>query len=173
MNQEQNSPPDTGSGTVPPPGGHGPGAADGNPAAAAGKVKRRSRRSTSAPTRLKQAAQLLHTAPAAAQRADAPPAGHGTPGSAAPNAGDGTSAGAGKTSQDQKPPDQAVHDQAVHDKTLHDKTQHDKTPASQVPPGQGSGILPQTAGEDDPRAWGDSPEDSSAWLLEQRPPHWG
>lgn len=103
-----------------------------------GSGKRRSRRSTSAPTRLKQAAQLVHTAPAAVPPPGAGPAGHGTPGAAAPAAEEGTPAGSGRDSR-----------------------------------GEGPGILPQTAGEDDPRAWGDSPEDSSAWLLEQRPPHWG
>lgn len=37
-------------------------------------------------------------------------------------------------------------------------------------------VLPQTAGEDDPRAWGDSAEQGEnreQWLKEQRPPHWG
>lgn len=33
--------------------------------------------------------------------------------------------------------------------------------------------VPTTAGEDDPRAWGDTPDDHDAWLREQRPPHWG
>lgn len=105
----------------------------------AGNGKRRSRRSTSAPTRLKQAAQLVHTAPAAVQPPGSGPAAHGTtPGAADPAAADGTPAGSGRSSRGEEP-----------------------------------GILPQTAGEDDPRVWGDSPEDSSAWLLEQRPPHWG
>ncbi|WP_331460762.1 hypothetical protein [Arthrobacter sp. zg-Y769] len=36
-----------------------------------------------------------------------------------------------------------------------------------------AGLLPVTAKEDDPRAWGDSPEDTDSWLREQRPPHWG
>jgi hypothetical protein len=35
------------------------------------------------------------------------------------------------------------------------------------------GILPKTAAEDDPRAWGDRDEDHDAWLKEQKPPHWG
>lgn len=35
------------------------------------------------------------------------------------------------------------------------------------------GLLPETAKEDDPRVWGDGPEDRDSWLLEQRPPHWG
>ena len=44
-----------------------------------------------------------------------------------------------------------------------------------VSPGSGgpAGLLPVTAKEDDPRAWGDSTEDSESWLREQRPPHWG
>ena len=44
-----------------------------------------------------------------------------------------------------------------------------------VSPGTGgpAGLLPVTAKEDDPRAWGDRAEDSESWLREQRPPHWG
>lgn len=34
-------------------------------------------------------------------------------------------------------------------------------------------VLPRTAAEDDPRAWGDSDADHDGWLREQRPPHWG
>jgi hypothetical protein len=35
-------------------------------------------------------------------------------------------------------------------------------------------ILPNKASEDDPRRWGDGPDDDhDAWLKEQRPPHWG
>lgn len=34
-------------------------------------------------------------------------------------------------------------------------------------------VLPQTAGEDDPRSWGESGGDRDDWLKEQRPPHWG
>ena len=37
----------------------------------------------------------------------------------------------------------------------------------------GGSPLPQLAREDDPRAWGDRPDDSADWLREQRPPHWG
>ena len=37
----------------------------------------------------------------------------------------------------------------------------------------GTGVLPLLSGEDDPRAWGDRPEDTSDWLREQGPPHWG
>ncbi|WP_308036341.1 hypothetical protein [Arthrobacter sp. zg-Y1110] len=40
-------------------------------------------------------------------------------------------------------------------------------------PGGPAGLLPVVAKEDDPRAWGDSTEDSESWLREQRPPHWG
>ena len=36
-----------------------------------------------------------------------------------------------------------------------------------------TGLVPVKAKEDDPRVWGDSPEDRDSWLLEQRPPHWG
>jgi hypothetical protein len=36
------------------------------------------------------------------------------------------------------------------------------------------GILPNKASEDDPRRWGDGPDDDhDAWLREQKPPHWG
>ncbi|WP_108724254.1 DUF4011 domain-containing protein [Arthrobacter ruber] len=34
-------------------------------------------------------------------------------------------------------------------------------------------IVPTTAGEDDPRSWGDAEDDHDEWLQEQRPPHWG
>lgn len=33
-------------------------------------------------------------------------------------------------------------------------------------------VLRARAADDDPRVWGDSPEDRDSWLLEQRPPHW-
>jgi hypothetical protein len=37
-----------------------------------------------------------------------------------------------------------------------------------------AGILPNKASEDDPRRWGDGPDnDHDAWLKEQKPPHWG
>lgn len=39
--------------------------------------------------------------------------------------------------------------------------------------GQVEGVLPKTAAEDDPRAWGDRDDDHDAWLKEQKPPHWG
>lgn len=40
-------------------------------------------------------------------------------------------------------------------------------------PGDAVPAVPRTAGEDDPRSWGDIPDDHDAWLREQRPPHWG
>ncbi len=33
--------------------------------------------------------------------------------------------------------------------------------------------VPRLAGEDSPRAWGDSEDNHDEWLREQRPPHWG
>ncbi len=33
-------------------------------------------------------------------------------------------------------------------------------------------VLKVKATDDDPRVWGDAPEDRDSWLLEQRPPHW-
>lgn len=33
-------------------------------------------------------------------------------------------------------------------------------------------VLKVKAPDDDPRVWGDAPEDRDSWLLEQRPPHW-
>ncbi|WP_349665744.1 hypothetical protein [Arthrobacter sp. zg-Y919] len=41
-----------------------------------------------------------------------------------------------------------------------------------------AGVLPVSAKEDNPRAWGAPPEDTEdtgdteSWLREQRPPHW-
>jgi hypothetical protein len=46
-------------------------------------------------------------------------------------------------------------------------------PAPAPVPGDTEGILPRTASEDDPRAWGDREDDHDAWLKEQKPPHWG
>ncbi|QWC09422.1 hypothetical protein KKR91_13145 [Arthrobacter jiangjiafuii] len=37
--------------------------------------------------------------------------------------------------------------------------------------GELSDLLGQAA-EDDPRVWGDSPDNRDSWFLEQRPPHW-
>jgi hypothetical protein len=37
-----------------------------------------------------------------------------------------------------------------------------------------AGVLPNKASEDDPRGWGDGPDEGhDAWLKEQKPPHWG
>ncbi|WP_426990113.1 AAA family ATPase [Pseudarthrobacter sp. Y6] len=37
-----------------------------------------------------------------------------------------------------------------------------------------AGILPNKAAEDDPKRWGDGPDnDHDAWLKENKPPHWG
>ncbi|MCC9195860.1 hypothetical protein QNO08_13580 [Arthrobacter sp. zg-Y820] len=44
-------------------------------------------------------------------------------------------------------------------------------PAGSSPPAEPS-VLKAKAADDDPRVWGDSPEDRDSWLLEQRPPHW-
>jgi hypothetical protein len=50
-----------------------------------------------------------------------------------------------------------------------------KTPAPYGQAATGTeGILPNKAAEDDPRRWGDGPDDDhDAWLKEQKPPHWG
>lgn len=42
------------------------------------------------------------------------------------------------------------------------------TAAEDAPP-----VVPTTAGEDDPRTWGDVEGNHDEWLREQRPPHWG
>lgn len=46
-----------------------------------------------------------------------------------------------------------------------------------APEGQDTGvdsILPNKAAEDDPKNWGDDPEnDHDSWLKENKPPHWG
>ena len=144
MSEEQNSQPDA-------PSSETLNQAEPVPSAAAAEPvhgKRRSRRSTSAPTRLRQAAELLHTAPATAAPASAP----GTVGQVKQRSG-----------QAAAKPDAADADGGT----------NGNPPAGQPSGRTGAGILPQTAAEDDPRAWGDAPEDSSAWLREQRPPHWG
>jgi hypothetical protein len=47
-------------------------------------------------------------------------------------------------------------------------------PAPGGPQGAAEDLLPKTASEDDPRAWGDREDDDhDAWLKEQKPPHWG
>ena len=38
--------------------------------------------------------------------------------------------------------------------------------------GEATPVVPKTAGEDDPRSWGDAEGDHDEWLREQRPPHW-
>ncbi|MFZ3415500.1 hypothetical protein [Arthrobacter sp. 3Tela_A] len=150
MSEEQNSQPDAPSSETLNQAEPVPSAA----AAAAEPVrgKRRSRRSTSAPTRLRQAAELLHTAPATAVPASAP----GTAGQIKQRSG-----------QAAAKPDAADADSRTNGNPPVGR------PSGQPTGRTGAGILPQTAAEDDPRAWGDAPEDSSAWLREQRPPHWG
>lgn len=44
-------------------------------------------------------------------------------------------------------------------------------PSVVVEPAEPS-VLKERAADDDPRVWGDGPEDRDSWLLEQRPPHW-
>ena len=44
----------------------------------------------------------------------------------------------------------------------------EQTEAKASPP-----IIPTTAAEDEPRAWGDAEDHHDQWLQEQRPPHWG
>lgn len=52
----------------------------------------------------------------------------------------------------------------------------DRTVGSDRTAGSGAAAEPTVfrarAADDDPRVWGDSPEDRDSWLLEQRPPHW-
>jgi len=38
--------------------------------------------------------------------------------------------------------------------------------------GDASPVIPTTAGEDDPRSWGDAEDNHDEWLKEQKPPHW-
>jgi len=46
--------------------------------------------------------------------------------------------------------------------------------ATAQPVTDADGILPKKAAEDDPRRWGDAPDDDhDEWLKEQKPPHWG
>ncbi|MGW9403157.1 hypothetical protein ACWGQ2_04210 [Arthrobacter sp. NPDC055585] len=166
MSQEQNTSPEP---DAPSTDGAAAGAGSGNavpPEAGSTQTgtspvtgKRRPRRSTSAPTRLRQAAELLHTAPAAAPE---PSRGSGSESE--------TAAGADRPS-DGGPGGRHTGGHPAADTP---DTRTGTNPPSGAGPGRrGTGILPQTAGEDDPRAWGDSPEDTSAWLREQRPPHWG
>ncbi len=60
------------------------------------------------------------------------------------------------------------------DRMSHDHQQRGRgVPAGQDAPKDAAPAVPVTAGEDDPRSWGDTPDDHDAWLREQRPPHWG
>ncbi|WP_306738443.1 DUF4011 domain-containing protein [Arthrobacter sp. SX1312] len=60
------------------------------------------------------------------------------------------------------------------DRMSRDDQQPDRgAAAGQASPKDSGPAIPATAGEDDPRAWGDTPDDHDAWLKEQRPPHWG
>ena len=146
MNQEKNSRPEALNSQAPNREAAGQPAAGGEDPV---RGRRKSRRSTSAPTRLRQAAELLHSAPAASPAASAEAAaGSGKP--------------AGQRSETTGP------GAAGADSGTNGNLQAG-TPRARA----GSGILPRTAAEDDPRAWGDTPEDTSAWLREQRPPHWG
>lgn len=43
---------------------------------------------------------------------------------------------------------------------------------AQAPAPAEPSVLKAKAADDDPRVWGDGPEDRDSWLLEQRPPHW-
>lgn len=146
MNQEKNSRPDALNNEA-----LNPAAAESAEVQEPDRGKRRSRRSTSAPTRLRQAAELLHTAPAAASPGSVP--------GSVPDAG----------GQDSQQPGQA----SKHKPAGGSNGTNGNQPAGTPPGRTGAGILPRTAAEDDPRAWGDTPEDTSAWLREQRPPHWG
>ncbi|MBD8044068.1 hypothetical protein H9638_09640 [Arthrobacter sp. Sa2BUA2] len=109
--------------------------------------RRRSRRSTAAPATLRRAAELVQSAPSNPRKADTPPAG--------PDVGSGRSGGRPAAGGD------SSGDAAVQAPHRHEAGQR-----------AGSG-LPRLAREDDPRAWGDQPDDSADWLREQRPPHWG
>jgi hypothetical protein len=74
----------------------------------------------------------------------------------------------------------ATQENATRENTAEDTAQEDTaedtgaTPvAGRAAPGT-AGILPNKAAEDDPRRWGDGPDDDhDAWLKEQKPPHWG
>ncbi len=50
-----------------------------------------------------------------------------------------------------------------------------KAPEGATAAEDAAGVLPNKAAEDDPRRWGDQPDnyDHDAWLQEQKPPHWG
>ncbi|MGO4491002.1 hypothetical protein AB4Y86_02765 [Arthrobacter sp. 2YAF22_2] len=57
----------------------------------------------------------------------------------------------------------------------HDPQQRRPKRRAAAPATGPGGVLPNKAAEDDPRRWGDQPGsyDHDAWLLEQKPPHWG
>jgi hypothetical protein len=54
-------------------------------------------------------------------------------------------------------------------------TAKEKSRRAAAPATAAGAVLPNKAAEDDPRHWGDQPEnyDHDAWLQEQKPPHWG
>ncbi|WP_354146136.1 AAA family ATPase [Arthrobacter sp. 754] len=59
-----------------------------------------------------------------------------------------------------------------------DQEQEPEDLEQEAAPGQqqagAAGILPNKAAEDDPRRWGDAPDDDhDEWLKENKPPHWG
>lgn len=59
-----------------------------------------------------------------------------------------------------------------------DQEQEPEDLEQEAAPGQqqagAAGILPNKAAEDDPRRWGDAPDnDHDEWLKENKPPHWG
>jgi hypothetical protein len=66
-------------------------------------------------------------------------------------------------------PGEAGGDQPDHD-AAKEKSRRAPKPAAGP-----EGVLPKKAAEDDPRRWGDQPDnyDHDAWLQEQKPPHWG
>ena len=95
------------------------------------------------------------------------PAGGRTPGSHQPVGGKAENGAAGEGT---------VENGAAGEGTVENGTAEEGTvgkSTAQPAPGT-SGILPTKAAEDDPRRWGDAPDDDhDAWLREQKPPHWG
>lgn len=57
--------------------------------------------------------------------------------------------------------------------TVSEKENRETPPAAAGKPSAERAVPKVKAAEDDPRVWGDAPEDRDSWLLEQRPPHWG
>ncbi|WP_066295805.1 hypothetical protein [Arthrobacter luteolus] len=128
--------------------------------AVAAPGKRRSRRSTAAPATLRRAAELIQSAPAGPRSTGKPPGG---PGVGARPAQSGRQAG--------RQADRQAGRQAGRQAEAPGNTGQS---AGAGNTGQSAGAcLPRLAREDDPRAWGDQPDDSAQWLREQRPPHWG